>query len=141
MFSSVASGSDDYTIEIWDWEMGELERTIKGYIRAVLDVDYSGCRGNVLLASCSSDLTNKLWDPLEDYKNIRTLPDHDHSVSAVPFIPSSRNLLVSASRDHTMKIWDVSTGFCVQTLRGNTAWVRDVSPSYDGRFLLSTGMT
>lgn len=104
MFSSVASSSDDYTIKIWDWELGELERTIKGHTRAVLDMDFGSPRSNILLVSCSSDLIIKLWDPSEDYKNIWTLPGHDHSVSAVRFIPSRVNLLVSASRDHTLKI-------------------------------------
>lgn len=145
-FSSIASGSDDYTIKIWDWELGELEKTIKGHTRPVLDVDYGGPRGGCLLASCSSDLTIKLWDPADDYKNTRTLAGHDHSVSAVRFIssgaveaPSSGNLLVSASRDKTLKIWDLTTGYCVKTLHGHLGWVRDVSPSPDGRFLLSTG--
>ncbi|KAK1974675.1 WD domain-containing protein [Colletotrichum cereale] len=144
VFSSLASGSEDYTIKIWDWELGELERTIKGHTKAVLDVDYGGPRGATLLASCSSDLTIKLWDPSDEYKNIRTLPGHDHSVSAVRFIPSGAagatgNLLVSASRDKTLRIWDVSTGYCVKTLRGHADWVRDVCPSSDGRFLLSAG--
>ncbi len=145
IFSSIASGSEDYTIKIWDWELGELEKTIKGHTRAVLDVDYGGPKGGYILASCSSDMTIKLWDPADDYKNIRTLSGHDHSVSAVRFIPSgvtgaaSGNLLVSASRDTTLMIWDVAMGYCVRTLRGHSAWVRDVCPSPDGRFLLSTG--
>lgn len=146
IFSSLASGSEDYTIKIWDWELGELERTIKGHTKAVLDVDFGGPRGNTLLASCSSDLTIKLWDPSDEYKNIRTLPGHDHSVSAVRFIPSGAagapstgNLLVSASRDKTLRIWDVSTGYCVKTIRGHADWVRDVCPSPDGRYLLSAG--
>ncbi|KAL3420346.1 nuclear distribution protein pac-1a [Phlyctema vagabunda] len=146
IFSSMASASDDYTIKIWDWELGELEMTIKGHTRAVLDVDYGGPRGGILLASCSSDLTIKLWDPSDGYKNIRTLPGHDHSVSAVRFIPSgaigapsSGNLLVSASRDKTLKIWDVNSGYCVKTLQGHAGWVRDVCPSSDGRFLFTAG--
>ncbi|KAK3385894.1 WD40-repeat-containing domain protein [Podospora didyma] len=142
VFSLLASGSEDQTIKIWDWELGEMERTIKGHTKAVLDVDFGGPRGNTLLASCSSDLTIKLWDPSDDYKNIRTLPGHDHSVSAVRFIPSgvaggAGNLLVSASRDKSLRIWDVSTGYCVKTLRGHAEWVRDVVPSSDGRFILS----
>jgi platelet-activating factor acetylhydrolase IB subunit alpha len=146
IFSSLASGSEDYTIKIWDWELGELERTVKGHTKAVLDVDFGGPAGGTLLASCSSDLTIKLWDPSDEYKNIRTLPGHDHSVSAVRFVPSgaagspsSGNLLVSASRDKSLRIWDVSTGYCVKTIRGHADWVRDVSPAFDGRFLLSAG--
>ena len=146
VFSTLASGSEDCTIKIWDWELGELVKTLKGHTRQVLDVDFGGPRGGTLLASCSSDLTIKLWDPSDDYKNIRTLPGHDHSVSAVRFVPSgaagapsSGNLLVSASRDKTLRIWDVSTGYCLKTLRGHTEWVRDVCPSADGRFLLSAG--
>ncbi|KAK2761089.1 nuclear distribution protein pac-1a [Colletotrichum kahawae] len=146
IFSVLASGSEDHTIKIWDWELGELERTIKGHTRAVLDVDFGGPQGATLLASCSSDLTIKLWDPSSEYKNIRTLPGHEHSVSAVRFIPSgiasapsSGTLLVSASRDKTLRIWDVSTGYCLKTLQGHSDWVRDVHPSADGRFLLSSG--
>jgi platelet-activating factor acetylhydrolase IB subunit alpha len=33
IFSSLASGSEDTTIKIWDWELGELERTIKGHTK------------------------------------------------------------------------------------------------------------
>ncbi|KAK4971938.1 Lissencephaly-1 [Elasticomyces elasticus] len=146
VFSSLASGSEDTTIKIWDWELGELERTVKGHTKGVLDVDFGGPRGGTLLASCSSDLTIKLWDPSDEYKNIRTLPGHDHSISAIRFIPSgaagaplSGNLLASASRDKTIRVWDVTTGYCVKTIRGHVDWVRDISPSFDGRWLLSAG--
>lgn len=146
IFSSLASGSEDTTLKIWDWELGELERTLKGHTKAVLDCDFGGPRGGTLLASCSSDLTIKLWDPSDEYKNIRTLPGHDHSVSAVRFIPSgvagaptSGNLLASASRDKTIRVWDITTGYCVKTLRGHSDWVRDVYPSFDGRWLVSCG--
>jgi platelet-activating factor acetylhydrolase IB subunit alpha len=146
-FTSLASGSDDTTIKIWDWELGELERTLKGHTKAVLDVDYGASKGGAaLLASCSSDSTIKLWDPANEYKNIRTLTGHDHSVSAVRFIPTTTasnstagNLLVSASGDKTLRLWDVTAGYCLRTLQGHTGWVRDVCPSPDGRFLLSAG--
>jgi platelet-activating factor acetylhydrolase IB subunit alpha len=146
IFSSLASGSEDTTIKIWDYELGELERTLKGHTKAVLDVDFGGPRGGTLLASCSSDLTIKLWDPSDEYKNIRTLPGHDHSISSIRFIPSgaagaplSGNTLVSASRDKTLRIWDVTTGYCLKTIKGHADWVRAVTASADGRWLLSAG--
>ncbi|KAF2105303.1 nuclear distribution protein PAC1 [Lophiotrema nucula] len=127
------------TIKIWYWELGDQERTLKGHTRAVLDVDFGSQRKGPLLASCSSDLTIKLWDPDNNYSNIRTLSGHDHSVSAVRFLPTSENLLVSASRDTTMRIWDISTGYCVKTIRGQCDWIRDVSPSFDGKWLVACG--
>lgn len=143
VYSSLASASEDTTIKIWDWELGELERTIKGHTKAVLDVDFGGggSRGATLLASCSSDMTIKLWDPADGYKNIRTLTGHDHIASSVRFVPpgGGGNLLVSASKDTTLKLWDVATGYCVKTIAGHSDWPRAVCPSADGRYLLSTG--
>ena len=146
IFSSLASGAEDSTIKIWDWEIGELELTLKAHTKAVLDLDYGGPPGGTLLASCSTDLSIKLWDPSDQYKNIRTLLGHDHSVSTVRFIPSglsgaapSGHLLVSASRDKTLRIWDVTTGYCLRTLSGHSDWVRGVACSFDGQWLISAG--
>ena len=66
VFSVLASGSEDCTVKVWDWELGELEKTVKGHTKAVTDVDFGGPRGATLLASCSNDLTIKLWDPSDD---------------------------------------------------------------------------
>lgn len=140
IFSVLASGSEDTTIKIWDWELGELERTIKAHTKAVVDVDFGGPKNGTLLASCSSDLTIKLWDPGNEYKNIRTLTGHDHSVSSVRFIPSDAGQhLVSASWDKTLRIWDVATGYCIKVISGHSDRIRDVSPSFDGKWLLSGG--
>ena len=35
---------------------------------------------------------------------------HDHNVSSISFMPSGDHL-VSSSRDKTIKMWDVSTGY------------------------------
>ncbi|KDN69573.1 putative WD domain-containing protein [Colletotrichum sublineola] len=58
VFSVLASGSEDCTVKVWDWELGELEKTVKGHTKAVTDVDFGGPRGATLLASCSNDLTS-----------------------------------------------------------------------------------
>ena len=72
-------------------------------------VDLCYCRRTDSLATCSSDLTIKLWDPGNEYTNAKTLHGHDHSVSAVRFTPDG-DKLVSASRDKTLRIWEVSSG-------------------------------
>jgi WD40 repeat protein len=46
--------------------------------------------------------------------------------------------LASASYDKTVKIWDASSGACLQTLAGHSDWVRTVAFSYDSTQLAST---
>lgn len=139
VFSVVASSSEDGSIKIWDWELGELERTLKGHTKAVLDLDFGGTGSEILLASCSSDLTIKLWDPQNEYSNIRTMTGHDHTISSIRFTPSGTHL-VSASRDKCIRIWEVKTGYSVRTIRGHSEWVKTVSLSTDSQYILSGGI-
>lgn len=66
------------------------------------------------IVTCSTDLAIKLWDTQNDYKNVRTLHGHDHSISTVRFTPDGERL-ISASRDKTIRIWEVVSG-CVSLL-------------------------
>lgn len=59
--------------------------------------------------SCSSDMTIKVWDSNDDWKNTKTLYGHDHSVSAVKFMPGD-DFVVSAGRDRSIRVWDIKTG-------------------------------
>ncbi|VDL59069.1 unnamed protein product [Hymenolepis diminuta] len=93
--------------QVWDYETGEYEATLKGHTDVVQDVSFDPS-GN-LLASCSADMHVKLWD-FTTYTCIKTLFGHDHSVSSVCFLPSG-DFLVSAGRDKTIKIWEVATGY------------------------------
>lgn len=99
--------------------------------------------------TCSSDLTVKLWDTFNEYTNVKTLHGHDHSVSSVRFMPDGEHL-VSASRDKTIRVWQVSSGYvsslvpltnptsyCTKTFTGHAEWVREAVPSEDGRWLVS----
>jgi WD40 repeat protein len=46
-FSSLATASEDTTLKVWDWESGELERTLKGHTKSVTDCQYDS-KGKVL---------------------------------------------------------------------------------------------
>ena len=89
-----------------------------------------------LLASCSADMTIKLWDFASSYECVKTLQGHDHNVSSVTFLPTG-DILVSCSRDKTIKMWEVATGFCVRTYTGHRDWVRMVRVSRDGSLIAS----
>ena len=64
------------------------------------------------------------------------LVGHSASVISAGFSPDGTNL-VSVSDDKTVRVWDVATGECVQTLQGHTGKVTSVGFSSDGTKLVS----
>jgi WD40 repeat protein len=61
-------------------------------------------------ATCSDDLFIKLWNVPDEYKNFATLRGHEHSISSVCFLGGDAQV-VSSSRDHTVRLWDVQTRY------------------------------
>ena len=56
---------------------------------------------------------------------MNTLEGHSEAVWACRFAPDGKTL-VSASKDKTVKIWDVESGTCKTTLEGHSDSVRCV---------------
>lgn len=142
VFSLVASGSEDSTIKLWDYETSQYERTLKGHTGSVTGVAFSPLSSNmnpssVLLASCSADMSAKLWD-LTTFTCIKTLKGHDHTLSAVAFLPSG-DYLLTCSRDKLIKAWEISTGYCIRTYTGHNEWIKCISVSMDGVHIASGG--
>jgi len=91
-----------------------------------------------MIASCSADLTIKLWET-DGYNCVKTLKGHEHNISCVTWMPmsSGKDHLLSSSRDKTIKVWDASTGFCLSTLTGHDEWVRRVKVHEKGQVIAS----
>jgi WD40 repeat protein len=59
---------------------------------------------------------------------IRTLEGHSDLVDGVAVSPNGRRA-VCASRDKTLKVWDLETGRELRTLQGHSSWVDGVAVS------------
>ena len=69
------------------------ERALKGHTNVVQALAFA--RSGKLLASCSADLTVKLWDFDVSYECVKTLRGHDHNISDVAFMPSGEQVRCS----------------------------------------------
>jgi len=59
--------------------------------------------------SCSDDLSIKLWDWENNWKEINVYDDHEHYIMDMSLNPKDTNTFASASLDKTIKIWHIST--------------------------------
>ncbi|MCF2151378.1 hypothetical protein IQ276_034185 [Desmonostoc muscorum LEGE 12446] len=112
---TLASGSADKTIKLWNVETGEEIRTIKTHYTSANSISFSP--DGKTLASGGEDKTIKFWN-VETGEEIRTLDGHNYDVNSVSFSPDGKTL-ASGSGDKTIKLWNVETGEEIHTLQGN----------------------
>ncbi|GCL41668.1 protein kinase domain-containing protein [Dolichospermum planctonicum] len=126
---TLASGSYDKTIKLWNVNTGKLLQTLEGHSDWVWSVAYSP--DGQTLASESSDGTIKLWN-VKTGKLLQTLEGY----YKVAYSPDGQ-ILASASVDKTIKLWNVNTGNLLQTLKGYSEGVTSLAYSPDSQTLAS----
>ncbi|MGK7888667.1 MAG: AAA-like domain-containing protein [Leptolyngbyaceae cyanobacterium] len=130
----IASGGGDASVRLWSPESGDLLGTLNGHGSWIRGLDFS--RDGRLLASASFDRTVKVW-PIDvcqahGFRDANrgetkchpiTLQGHLDRVEDVSFSPSGA-MLVSSSRDGTVKRWSMSLDLDTLTALGCN-WLQD----------------
>jgi WD40 repeat protein len=130
---TLASGSLDNTIRLWDPSAGQHVRTLIGHTGAVWSIAWSP--DGKTLASASEDKTIRLWDPANGHL-LHTLSGHTRAVNNLAWSPDGK-MLVSVSDDKTIRLWNPVSGHSERTLQGHTNFVLGVAWSPDGKTLAS----
>ena len=128
---TLASGSDDGTIMLWDIAARQRIATLEGHMNSVESVAFSP---DGTLASGSGDGTIMLWD-IAARQRIATLEGQWGWVYSVSFSPDGGSLARGDSKG-AVKLWDVSTRQQITTLP-HGGHVSSVSFSRDGMLLAS----
>ncbi|MHC5673305.1 protein kinase domain-containing protein [Nostoc sp.] len=131
--NTLASGSDDKIVQLWDLKTQKVLASLLGHSQAVKSVTFSP--DGQILATASDDKTIKLWQ-VETLEEICTLLGHSHAVKSVVFSPDGQ-ILASGSWDKTIKLWDVNSGREICSITGHQLQVNAVAFSPQGQVLAS----
>merc|ERR1712012_959237 len=116
-----------------------LRGTLQGHGDSVTQIATTPQYPDMIL-SASRDKTLIMWKLTRDETNYgvpqRSLRGHNHFVSDV-VMSSDGQFALSGSWDHSLRLWDLSTGQTTRQFRGHTKDVLSVAFSADNRQIVS----
>jgi serine/threonine protein kinase len=131
VLSTVMVTSDPANVMIWDARNGRLRLRVGEHI-GHLPVELSPDGRHVLTVDYHNRMA-RLWDT-DTGACVRELPRDDNGAAAMSISADVRTAAIAL---RNIEIWDLTTGRRLRTLTGHTRYVRSLSWSGDGRFLLS----
>lgn len=130
---TLAVGSEDTTVHLWDVARGKVLRTFSGHSEKVQSVVFSP--NGRQLASAGADNTVRLWDVVSS-KLLATFSGYSSDFYSVAFSPDGKTL-ASSSQDSMIRLWDVDGHQVLNALRGHKDIVFSITFSPDGKTLAS----
>ncbi|KAF5369996.1 hypothetical protein D9758_001147 [Tetrapyrgos nigripes] len=133
---SFAVGYADGSIRLWSASSGTVITTFNGHKKAITALAFD--EQGTCLASGSQDTDLIVWDVVGEAGLFR-LRGHRDQITSIKFVSVASDLpststasasgaLITTSKDTFMKVWDLSTQHCVQTIVAHRSdiWAMDM---------------
>jgi WD40 repeat protein len=127
----LASASYDRTARVWDVQTGKTLQVLQGHGDSAQGVAFSADEKH--LATSSFDKRLILWQ-VDSGKPLQVFNGHKNGAVGVGFVPrhpqadpaltddkGNAPLLISASQDRTLRVWDTDSGATLRVLQGHSA--------------------
>ncbi|MEV6735192.1 WD40 repeat domain-containing protein [Streptomyces sp. NPDC051364] len=134
---TLASGSSDATVRLWDTATGKAGATLDHDPLAVVSVAFSP--DGRILATGSNEGPVRLWS-VATHKPLATLSGHTSQVNSV-VLSADGSTLATGSNDMTVRLWDVAARKSRTVLGKHTDIVKAVSFSPSGTLATASGTT
>ncbi|VDN91993.1 unnamed protein product [Brugia pahangi] len=128
----MASGSDDARVKLWSIGVDRSVATIDAKVN-VCCVCFSPTQRNYLVFG-SADHCIHLYDIRRPIEPVNVFRGHRKAVSYVKYC--TENEVVSASTDSNLRLWDVSSGKCIRTMKGHQNERNFVGLATDGNHIV-----
>lgn len=134
----LASADEERQVRIWDVASLQPLGALQGFDEAVRALRFAP-QGQVMATAGNAGLIH-LWDislPSQG-RLITRLSGHTQEINDLLFTPDSRHL-ISGAADYSLRVWDLATGQCIQTIEEENGHCKTLALAPTRRLVAAAG--